>query len=155
MQSSQPHVLAELDRVHTPGRVAEAMSDARGAGFERISLDLIYGANGETDADWEASVRTALDLEPEHISAYALIVEPGTRLHARVRAHEVPPRTTTRSPGATSSPTTCSTRPGWPGTRSRTGASPAATTSATGAGTTGGERAPARTRIWTADAGGT
>ena len=91
MQSSQPHVLAELDRVHTPGRVAEAMADARAAGFERISLDLIYGANGETDADWEASVRTALDLEPEHVSAYALIVEPGTRLHARVRAHEVPP----------------------------------------------------------------
>jgi putative oxygen-independent coproporphyrinogen III oxidase len=90
MQSAQPHVLAELDRVHTPGRVAEAISDARAAGFERISVDLIYGAAGETDADWEASVRAALALEPEHVSAYALIVEPGTRLHARVRAREVP-----------------------------------------------------------------
>jgi oxygen-independent coproporphyrinogen-3 oxidase len=91
MQSAQPHVLAELDRVHTPGRVAEAMADARAAGFERLSVDLIYGAHGETDADWEASVRAALALEPEHVSAYALIVEPGTRLHARVRAREVAP----------------------------------------------------------------
>jgi putative oxygen-independent coproporphyrinogen III oxidase len=89
MQSAQPHVLAELDRVHTPGRVAEAIADARAAGFERVSVDLIYGAHGETDADWETSVRAALALEPEHVSAYALIVEPGTRLHARVRAGEV------------------------------------------------------------------
>ena len=91
MQSAQPHVLAELDRVHTPGRVADAMTEARAAGFERLSVDLIYGANGETDADWEASVRAALALEPEHVSAYALVVEPGTRLHARVRAGDVPP----------------------------------------------------------------
>jgi len=90
MQSAQPHVLAELDRVHTPGRVAEAMADARAAGFDRLSVDLIYGAHGESDADWEDSVRAALALEPEHVSAYALIVEPGTRLHARVRAQEVP-----------------------------------------------------------------
>jgi putative oxygen-independent coproporphyrinogen III oxidase len=89
MQSAQPHVLAELDRVHTPGRVAEAVADARAAGFERISVDLIYGAHGETDDDWDASVRAALALGPEHVSAYALIVEPGTRLDARVRAHEV------------------------------------------------------------------
>ena len=89
MQSAVPHVLAELDRVHTPGRAAEAVADARVAGFERISVDLIYGAHGETDADWEASVRAALELEPEHVSAYGLIVEPGTRLHARVRAGEV------------------------------------------------------------------
>ena len=90
MQSAREHVLAALDRVHTPGRVAEAMADARAAGFERLSVDLIYGAHGETDADWEASVRAALDLEPEHVSAYALVVEPGTKLHARVRAGEVP-----------------------------------------------------------------
>jgi len=89
MQSVQPHVLAELDRIHTPGRVAEAVAEARAAGFERISVDLIYGAHGETDADWEASVRAALALEPEHVSAYALVVEPGTRLHARVRAGDV------------------------------------------------------------------
>jgi putative oxygen-independent coproporphyrinogen III oxidase len=90
MQSAAAHVLAELDRVHTPGRVAEAVADARAAGFERISVDLIYGAHGETDADWEDSVRAALALEPEHVSAYGLIVEPGTRLHARVQSGEVP-----------------------------------------------------------------
>jgi putative oxygen-independent coproporphyrinogen III oxidase len=90
MQSAAAHVLAELDRVHTPGRAAEAVADARAAGFERISVDLIYGAHGETDADWEATVRAALALEPEHVSAYGLIVEPGTRLHARVQSGEVP-----------------------------------------------------------------
>ena len=91
MQSAQPHVLAALDRVHTPGRVAEAVAEARDAGFERISVDLIYGAHGESDVDWEASVRAALALAPEHVSAYALVVEPGTRLHARVRAGLVAP----------------------------------------------------------------
>src|SRR5436305_14135045 len=89
MQSAQPHVPAALDRIHTPGRVADAMAEARAAGFERLSVDLIYGADGETDADWEASVRGALALTPEHVSAYALVVEPGTRLHARVRAGDV------------------------------------------------------------------
>jgi len=91
MQSAREHVLAELDRVHTPGRAAEAMDDARAAGFERLSVDLIYGAHGETDDDWEASVRAALAFEPEHVSAYALVVEPGTKLHARVRAGDVEP----------------------------------------------------------------
>jgi putative oxygen-independent coproporphyrinogen III oxidase len=91
MQSAREHVLAALDRVHTPGRVAEAITDARAAGFERLSVDLIYGADGETDEDWEASVRAALALEPEHVSAYALVVEPGTKLHARVRAGDVAP----------------------------------------------------------------
>jgi putative oxygen-independent coproporphyrinogen III oxidase len=90
MQSAREHVLAALDRVHTPGRVADAIAEARAAGFERLSVDLIYGAHGETDSDWEASVRAALALEPEHVSAYALVVEPGTKLHARVRAGEVP-----------------------------------------------------------------
>jgi putative oxygen-independent coproporphyrinogen III oxidase len=90
MQSGSEHVLAELDRVHTPGRVVEAVADARRAGFDDISVDLIYGAHGESDDDWEQSVRAALALEPDHVSAYALIVEPGTRLHARVRAGDVP-----------------------------------------------------------------
>lgn len=90
MQSASPHVLAELDRLHTPGRVPEAIAEARAAGFDHLSVDLIYGADGESDADWEQSVRAALALAPEHVSAYALIVEPGTRLHARVRADEVP-----------------------------------------------------------------
>ena len=89
MQSAAPHVLAALDRRHTPGRVADAVGWARGAGFEQVSLDLIYGAPGESDADWIASVETAIALEPDHISAYALVVEDGTRLARQVRSGEV------------------------------------------------------------------
>ena len=51
---------------------------ARGAGFDEVSLDLIYGTPGETDGDWKASIEAALSAEPTHISAYSLIVEPGT-----------------------------------------------------------------------------
>ena len=91
MQSAAAHVLAALDRVHTPGRAAGAAREARAAGFEHVSLDLIYGAPGERDADWRASVEAALRAGPDHVSAYALIVEPGTRLAARVRRGEVVP----------------------------------------------------------------
>jgi oxygen-independent coproporphyrinogen-3 oxidase len=89
MQSAAPHVLATLDRVHTPGRAAAAAREARAAGFAHVSLDLIYGAPGETDEDWRASLDAALAAEPDHLSAYALTVEPGTRLHARVRRGEL------------------------------------------------------------------
>jgi putative oxygen-independent coproporphyrinogen III oxidase len=89
MQSAVPSVLATLDRTHTPGRVAEAVRWARDAGFEQVSLDLIYGAPGETEADWRRSVEAALELEPDHVSAYALIVEEGTRLAARIRRGEL------------------------------------------------------------------
>ena len=89
MQSAVPHVLAALDRRHTPGRVTEAVGWAREAGFEQVSLDLIYGAPGESDADWIASVEAAIALEPDHISAYALVVEEGTRLARQVRSGEV------------------------------------------------------------------
>jgi oxygen-independent coproporphyrinogen-3 oxidase len=91
MQSAREHVLAALERRHTPGRVAAAVAAARQAGFEQVSVDLIYGAPGETDADWAASLEVALALGPDHVSAYALGVEPGTRLHARVRRGEVVP----------------------------------------------------------------
>jgi oxygen-independent coproporphyrinogen-3 oxidase len=90
MQSAQPHVLAVLDRVHQPGRPAQCARWAREAGFEHVSLDLIYGTPGETDADWRASLEAALAAGPDHISAYALIVEDGTRLAARVRRGELP-----------------------------------------------------------------
>jgi putative oxygen-independent coproporphyrinogen III oxidase len=86
MQSAQRHVLAALDRRHTPGRAVAAAAQAREAGFEHVSLDLIYGTPGETDADWEASLAAALGAGVDHLSAYGLTVEPGTRLHARVRA---------------------------------------------------------------------
>jgi putative oxygen-independent coproporphyrinogen III oxidase len=90
MQSAAPHVLRTLDRTHTPGRAAAAAQEARAAGFEHVSLDLIYGTPGETDADWSASLEAALAARPDHVSAYALTVEPGTRLHARVRRGELP-----------------------------------------------------------------
>ena len=90
MQSAVPHVLATLDRVHSPGRAAQAVADARVAGFDQVSLDLIYGTPGESGADWETSLAAALAAAPDHVSAYALIVEPGTRLAARVRRGELP-----------------------------------------------------------------
>jgi putative oxygen-independent coproporphyrinogen III oxidase len=86
MQSARPHVLAALDRRHTPGRAVAAAALARAAGFAHVSLDLIYGTPGETAADWQASLRAALSAGVDHVSAYGLTVEAGTRLHARVRA---------------------------------------------------------------------
>ena len=89
MQSVVPHVLAVLDRVHSPGRPSRAVAEARAAGFAQVSLDLIYGTPGESTADWEASLDTALAADPDHISAYALIVEDGTRLASRIRRGEL------------------------------------------------------------------
>jgi putative oxygen-independent coproporphyrinogen III oxidase len=90
MQSAAPHVLAVLDRVHTPGRAAEAAVQAREAGFTHVSLDLIYGTPGETTADFAGSLVMVLDAGVDHVSAYALIVEDGTRLHARIARGELP-----------------------------------------------------------------
>jgi putative oxygen-independent coproporphyrinogen III oxidase len=90
MQSAVPHVLAVLDRVHSPGRPEQCARWARAAGFDQVSLDLIYGTPGESDADWQISLDRALAAGPDHISAYSLIVEEGTRLAARVRRGELP-----------------------------------------------------------------
>jgi putative oxygen-independent coproporphyrinogen III oxidase len=90
MQSAMPHVLATLDRTHSPGRPQRAVAEAKAAGFTNTSLDLIYGTPGETADDWLTSVEAALAASPEHVSAYALIVEDGTRLAARVRRGELP-----------------------------------------------------------------
>jgi oxygen-independent coproporphyrinogen-3 oxidase len=90
MQSAVPAVLAVLDRVHQPGRPARCAAWARAAGFSHVSLDLIYGTPGETDADWRRSLEAAVAAGPDHVSAYALTVEPGTRLAARVRRGELP-----------------------------------------------------------------
>jgi oxygen-independent coproporphyrinogen-3 oxidase len=90
MQSAVPHVLRALDRLHTPGRAAAAAVEAREAGFEHVSLDLIYGTSGESDADWERTLDAALTAEPDHVSAYALTVEPGTALAAAVGRRAVP-----------------------------------------------------------------
>src|ERR671910_720223 len=90
MQSALPHVLAVLDRVHTPGRPVEAVAEGKGGGFDPVNLDLIYGTPGESLRDWQQSVSTAIDAGPDHVSAYALIVEEGTRLAARIRRGELP-----------------------------------------------------------------
>jgi putative oxygen-independent coproporphyrinogen III oxidase len=90
MQSAVPAVLATLDRTHSPGRPLRAVTDAKAAGFTNISLDLIYGTPGESTRDWLESLDAALSAAPQHISAYALIVEEGTRLAARIRRGELP-----------------------------------------------------------------
>ena len=90
MQSAVPHVLAVLDRTHDPRRVPQVVAWARDAGFDQISLDLIYGTPGESLDDWRASLDAALACAPEHLSAYALIVEDGTALARRIRRGEVP-----------------------------------------------------------------
>ena len=89
MQSAVPHVLKVLDRTHTPSRVPQVVQWAREAGLA-VSLDLIYGTPGESLEDWRYSLETALSYGPDHISAYALIVEDGTKLAAQIRRGEVP-----------------------------------------------------------------
>ncbi|HET8659118.1 MAG TPA: radical SAM family heme chaperone HemW [Micromonosporaceae bacterium] len=89
MQSAAPHVLAVLDRQHTPGRAAVAAEQAREAGFAHVNLDLIYGTPGETAQDFAASLAAAVRAGVDHVSAYALVVEDGTRLAARMRRGEL------------------------------------------------------------------
>lgn len=89
VQSAVPHVLATLDRTHDPARVSDAVRWAREAGFEQVSLDLIYGTPGESMDDWRTSLDEAAALEPDHVSAYALIVEDGTAFARKVRRGEV------------------------------------------------------------------
>jgi len=89
MQSVAPHVLAVLERRHTPGRAVAAAREARAAGFEHVNLDLIYGTPGETDDDLRASLDAVLSAGVDHVSAYALIVEDGTALARRVARGEL------------------------------------------------------------------
>ncbi|MGH9107111.1 MAG: radical SAM family heme chaperone HemW, partial [Acidimicrobiales bacterium] len=89
-QSMVPHVLASLGREHDPANVRRAAEQAGQAGFEEAyNIDLIFGAAGESIADWRASLEQvlALDPPPAHVSAYALTVEPGTPLAACPRRH--------------------------------------------------------------------
>jgi putative oxygen-independent coproporphyrinogen III oxidase len=90
MQSAVDHVLAVLDRTHDQARVPEVVAWARAAGFDQVSLDLIYGTPGESLSDWERSLDAALACDPDHVSAYSLIVEEGTALARRVRRGELP-----------------------------------------------------------------
>jgi oxygen-independent coproporphyrinogen-3 oxidase len=89
MQSVSPRVLGVLDRIHTPNRSAAAAREALDAGFEHVSLDLIYGTPGESDDDLLRSVETAIETGVDHVSAYALVVEDGTSLARRVRRGEL------------------------------------------------------------------
>jgi oxygen-independent coproporphyrinogen-3 oxidase len=89
VQSMAPHVLAALGRTHDPAAVERAVDAARGTGFGNFNLDLIYGGAGESPADWRATLDAALALDPPHVSAYALTVEPGTPLARRITAGEV------------------------------------------------------------------
>lgn len=88
MQSAVPHVLATLERTHDPEKVPLVVAWAREAGLD-VSLDLIYGTPGESLDDWRASVAHALAQNPDHISAYALIVEQGTKLARQIKRGEV------------------------------------------------------------------
>lgn len=90
MQSVRRHVLAVLERTHTPGRAEDAVQAALAAGFTHVNVDLIYGTPGETDDDWLAALHAAVATGADHISAYALTVEPRTRLGAQVRHGRVP-----------------------------------------------------------------
>jgi putative oxygen-independent coproporphyrinogen III oxidase len=79
-QSFDRTVLAALGRRHAPDDIAAAVAAARQSGFRSVNLDLIYGTPGETEQSWGETLRRALDLSPDHISCYALTVEPGTEL---------------------------------------------------------------------------
>ncbi len=89
MQSAVPHVLRTLERTHDPDNVARAVAATRAAGMQ-VSVDLIYGTPGESLEDWRRSLEAAVALEPDHVSAYALVVEEGTKLAAQVRRGVVP-----------------------------------------------------------------
>jgi putative oxygen-independent coproporphyrinogen III oxidase len=91
MQSAEPSVLSVLDRTHDPARLPSVVRWARAAGFEQLSVDLIYGTPGESLAGWRRSLESALALEPDHLSAYALIVEDGTALARRVARGDIAP----------------------------------------------------------------
>jgi oxygen-independent coproporphyrinogen-3 oxidase len=91
MQSAVPHVLATLDRTHNPDNLYQVTKWASEVGFKEISVDLIYGTPGESKLDWQKSIDTALSLPITHISAYALIIEEGTKLAAQIKRGEVGP----------------------------------------------------------------
>jgi len=91
MQSAVPHVLATLDRTHNPENLPQVTTWAKEVGFSQISVDLIYGTPGETLTDWQKTIDTALSLPITHISAYALIIEEGTKLAAQIKRGEVAP----------------------------------------------------------------
>jgi putative oxygen-independent coproporphyrinogen III oxidase len=89
-QSFDRKVLAALERIHQPESVSRAFHAARSAGYDNVNLDLIYGANGESAGSWERTLEEAVTLGPEHVSAYALTIEPATSLGRQVARGDVP-----------------------------------------------------------------
>ena len=89
MQSAVPHVLATLDRTHNPDNLPQVTKWAAEVGFKDVSVDLIYGTPGESLNDWQKSIDAALSLPINHISAYALIVEEGTKLANAIKRGEI------------------------------------------------------------------
>lgn len=89
MQSAVPEVLETLERTHDPAAVAKNVALAKGLGLQ-TSVDLIYGAPGESMEQWQTSVESALAMDSDHISAYALILEPATKLARQVKSGEKP-----------------------------------------------------------------
>lgn len=89
MQSSDPAVLKTLDRTHNPENVKKAVEILQTVGIANFSLDLIYGTPGENLASWEQTVNSALELNPPHISAYALTIEPGTALYRKMKSQQI------------------------------------------------------------------
>ena len=89
MQSVATNVLQVLERTHTPGRAIEAIAEAQSAGFEHVNVDLIYATPGETSDDFARSLDAAISSGADHVSAYSLIVEDGTRLAGKVRRGEI------------------------------------------------------------------
>ena len=90
VQSFDPATLAALERIHSPKSARHAYADARAAGFDDVNLDLIYGADGEAVDGWRRTLDEAVALEPDHLACYALTIEPGTPLGAKVAAGVVP-----------------------------------------------------------------
>jgi len=90
VQSFDPTVLAALERVHGPASARRAYAAARRAGFANVNLDLIYGAHGETLDSWRRTLDETVALGPEHVSAYALTIEPATPLGRRVDGGVLP-----------------------------------------------------------------
>ena len=89
MQSSTKNVLQTLDRTHNPENVLNSVKILKDAGFINYSLDLIYGTPGESLEDWDKTLNDALALEPPHISAYSLVIEPGTKMGAQLNRGEI------------------------------------------------------------------
>ena len=159
MQSVVPHVLATLERTHDPARVATAVAGAKAAGLA-TSVDLIYGTPGESLDDWRASLDAAVALEPDHVSAYALVVEEGTKLAAQVRRGEVAMPTGDDEADKYELADAVLAAAGLRLVRgeqlvARPPRGGAGTTRATGAVTRGGASVPARTATSAACAGGT